>query len=213
MVTEIFHHSLFQVPDELNMKMSREGSRIGTHDQYYSDEQLEYVDLSTIPNYPHACTSPPGRLYDQTDISELPELSPESACRHQSIVERAGLEAAATDFDNRCSLYDSENGEDTTYINDLLENETGSDITTVTRPLNTRPYGMAYPIQRSQSQSDASEGSEVSDQDGYTETSLCSDEEYDDDQPEDPLDPENTRKLERDIKRLLKDLQKRTEEV
>ena len=46
--------------------------------------------------------------------------------------------------------------------------------------------------------------------DGLTETSLNSDE--DDLTEKDPLDPDDTRKLERDIKRLFKDLQKKTEE-
>lgn len=201
------------------MKMSREGSRIGTHDQYYSDEQLEYVDIPNITHYPRGPSSPPNssisRLYDHHNIPELPELqSPDSlAHTHDPLNQRLslGLESTTTDYDNRYSLYDSENGEDVPCMSDFLGTETGSDITTVTRPL-TRPYsGGTYPVERSHSQS---EGSEVSDQDGYTETSLCSDEEYDEEnQPTDPLDPENTRKLERDIKRLLKDLQKRTEEV
>ena len=209
------------------MKMSREGSRIGTHDQYYSDEQLQYVDLSNTPNnnYTNNTQSTSARLYEQSDIPELLEMSAESICAHTSMMERCGAVVnapTATDYDNRCSLYDSENGQDTTYIADLVDQETtGSDITTVTRPLDTRGFGglgTSYGgiCQRgAQRESDASEGSEVSDDDDddddYTETWMCSDD--DDDQPEDPLDPENTRKLERDIKRLLKDLQKRTEEV
>ena len=99
----------------------------------------------------------------------------------------------------------SDDTDNESYLQELLENETNSsDITNVTRPY-TKPVSL---FERAKSEiSDISE-----DFDGYTVTSLNSNDEDDEAGEQDPLDPENTRKLERDIKRLLKDIQKRTED-
>lgn len=220
-----YHWDYCGVPEDLNMKMSREGSRIGRHDhEYYSDEdeeeELEYVDLppntSRMPEQHHRRTSAEQNNHHRTSSvynSECDHYDDELQGPSENDLNAARLSLdldSTQDYDDRYSLYDNEAEEDT-YIHDLLDNEDGSDITTVTRP--SRPYSQVYMC----APPSQSEGSEVSEADGYTETSLCSDEDEDDDDDDnrrvDPLDPDNTRQLERDIKKLLKDLQKKTDEI
>ena len=57
------------------MKMSREGSRIGKHDRYYSDEQLEYVDLSNTSVLPKRPKNHRSSVYNSECDASLPELS------------------------------------------------------------------------------------------------------------------------------------------
>lgn len=180
--------------------MSREGSRIGLSktDRYYEDDDEDdlYVDIPQIPERPASRRSSMPTCADSDDsIPELPELPQQIRESRQSLGNTSSSihqlpDLTSSEFNNRYSLLPDK-------FDNMLENETVSDITNVTRLYNRSDL--------------RSEASDLSDElDGYTETSMNSD---DDDLGEhDPLDPDNTRKLERDIKKLFKDLQKRTEE-
>lgn len=209
-----YHWDYSEVPEDvINSKMSREGSRIGLTkaDHYYPEGEYEYVDIPQIPERPASRRSSlPGFSECENDMPELPALPQQVRLSRQSLkygnqspstLPRLPPDLSSREFNNRYSLLSDENEPNTSYFHDMLEGETVSDITNVTRPYK-KPYaGNGY----------EDDASDFDDQlDGLTETSFNSD---DDCATEaDPLDPENTRQLERDIKKLIKDLQKRTEE-
>lgn len=196
--------------------MSREGSRIGltVTDQYYEeDDGLQYVDIPPVPKRPESRRSSiPTYSECDPEVPKIPELPQQIRLSRNSLGNNQHASSPATrqrrppginssEFQNRYSLLSDDMDANNSYLHDMLENETISDITNVTRPYK-KPYA------RSDLQSVLSDSSETLD--GLTETSLNSDE--DDLTEKDPLDPDDTRKLERDIKRLFKDLQKKTEE-
>ncbi|XP_065667525.1 protocadherin Fat 1 [Hydra vulgaris] len=187
-------------------KMAREANSLGVTAgvPYGSD----YVELPKLPVRPASRrSSVPGYSESENDIPKLPELPQQirlsrlslKSSNHSPSYLRRTPDRAPPIEENRYSLLsDDTDGE--SYLQDSLENETNfSDITNVTRPY-------IKPFQRAKSEvSDVSEDFE-------TVTSLNSNNEDDDVEEVDPFDSDNTRKLERDIKRLFKDLQKRTED-
>ena len=194
--------------------MSREGSRIlpTKTDQYYEDENLEYVEMPELPERPASRRSSlPGCSESDMDVPELPELPHQVRLSRQSLrssnqspsnLQQRLNPMSSSEFRHRYSLLSDDNNQDTSYLHDDdAEIETMSELTRVTRPRMSAGYGRR---RRYESESSASD-----DIDGFTETSFNSD---DDATEHDPLDPENTRKLERDIKKLFKDIQRRTEE-
>jgi len=195
-------------------KMSREGSRIlpTKTDQYYDDGNLEYVEMPELPERPASRRSSlPGYSESEAEIPELPELPQQVRLSRQSLrssnqspsnLNQQMNPMSSSEFRNRYSLLSDEDPQDTSYLHDDDGAETMSELTRVTRP---RMSGGLYGRHRNESESSASDD----DLDGYTETSFNSD---DDATEHDPLDPANTRKLERDIQKLIKDLQRRTEE-
>lgn len=122
---------------------------------------------------------------------------------------------SANDFNNRYSLALEDNS--SLYLQDMLggdypapPSETcPSDIESCTRPSMSIAYSdiddMAYPRPRRMLPSEIS-----CLDDALTETSYNSDDDNDFNE-KDPLDPDETRKLERDIKILIKDIRNRTE--
>ena len=199
-------------------KMSREGSRIlptKTDEQYYDDDNLECVEMPQLPERPASRRSSlPGYSESEAEIPELPELPQQVRLSRQSL--RSSNQSpsngqprvnpmSSSEFRNRYSLLSDENEQDTSYLHDDDGAETMSELTRVTRPgVSDRYYRGGY---RREDESSASDD----DLDGYTETSFNSDDDVDDETAQRRLlDP--TRKLERDIKNLIKDLQRRTEE-
>ena len=192
--------------------MSREGSRIlpTKTGQYFDDENLECVEMPQLPERPASRRSSlPGYSESEAEIPELPELPQQVRLSRQSLrssnqsppnVQPRVNPMSSSEFRNRYSLLSDENEQDASYLHDDDGAETMSELTRVTRP------GVSGGFYRRESESSASD-----DLDGYTETSFNSDDDDDDDVAERrPLDP--TRKLERDIQKLIKDLQRRTEE-
>ena len=124
---------------------------------------------------------------------------------------------SARDFNNRYSLALEEDNS-SLYLQDIFggdypapPSETcPSDIDTCTRPSLSMAFSDVddgpYPRQRRMLPSEIS-----CLDDGMTETSYNSDDDNDDYCDQDPLDPDGTRKLERDIKILIKDIKNRTE--
>ena len=172
-------------------------------DEYYDDDNLEYVDMPELPERPVSRRSslPGGYSECDMEIPELPELPHQVRLSRQSLKSDCHLppHITSSEFNNRYSLLSDENEQETSYFQDMFESEP-SDMTHVTR--------RAYKDTRGREEYQSAVSDDLSD-DSYTETSYNSD---DDATEADPLDPENTRKLERDIKKLIKDLQKRTEE-
>ncbi|XP_066917747.1 protocadherin Fat 1-like [Clytia hemisphaerica] len=206
-----YHWDYSEVPEDMiYRKMSREGSRIlpTKTDQYYDDENLECVDMPELPERPASRRSSlPGYSESEAEIPELPELPQQVRLSRQSL--RSSNQSppninsiSSSEFRNRYSLLSDENEQDAPYLQDDDGGETTmSELTRVTRPRMSDGFYQRY---RRESESSASD-----ELDGYTETSFNSD---DDATEHDPLDPANTRKLERDIQKLIKDLQRRTEE-
>lgn len=202
----------------LYRKMSREGSRIlptKTDEQYYEDDNLECVEMPQLPERPASRRSSlPGYSESEVDIPELPELPQQVRLSRQSLrsnnqsppnVQPRVNPMSSSEFRNRYSLLSDDNEQDSSYLHDDDNAEAMSELTRVTRPgVSGRGGGFYRGYQRAESESSASD-----DLDGYTETSFNSDEDVTD-HPHHSGDP--TRKLERDIQKLIKDLQRRTEE-
>jgi hypothetical protein len=111
-------------------------------------------------------------------------------------------------MDNTSDLRHSEDGSET------LEEEakTLSDGDTETFEEFDLEYHKRLLARGSDSAGYGTHAKSVISDDTFTETSMNSDEEEEVHET-DPLDPENTRKLERDIKKLMKDLQKRADDA
>jgi len=123
---------------------------------------------------------------------------------------------SAKDFNNRYSLAIED--DTSLYLQDYLGGECPappsetcpSDIDTCTRPSMSMAFSDTDEVPFMQQRRMLP--SEISCLDNMTETSYNSDDEYNEDYNErDPLDPDDTRKLERDIKILIKDLNSKTE--
>ena len=124
---------------------------------------------------------------------------------------------SAKDFNNRYSLALEDNT--SLYLQDLLGGEypappsetCPSDIESCTRPSLSVAFSdtdeVPYRRQRRMLPSEIS----CLDADNLTETSYNSDDENDDFNEQDPLDPDQTRKLEREIKILFKEIKSKTE--
>eukprot|EP00794_Sanderia_malayensis_P006790 gene6790-7556_t len=175
-------------------------------------------------------TTPPTRHLKKPDV-------PAGANERSPVIKRAGATSrcsdgsymepyesvntrlTADDFNNRYSLA-IEGDTSSLYLQDMLGGEypappsetCPSDIDSCTRPSMSVAFSevddMHYPMRQRRMLP-----SEISclDADGMTETSYNSDDDADNFNEKDPLDPDETRKLERDIKILFKDIKSRTE--
>ena len=223
-----------------NRQSSREGSRIGLTrtDQFYEDDEDDYNNsmprmhtfipgMPQVPERPHSRRSSikDGSEYE-TDVPELPQkpmsvrLSRQSLPRESSSPINEIPELTNEEFHNRYSIMSDDVDEDR-YLHDAVsvdypESDTcASELDAIhERYANNGGAIRRIPPLHSHALYGAGHSdliSEDDDVDGYTETSFNSDDDYATEA--DPLDPENTRKMERDIKKLIKDCQKLTDDA